>query len=447
MGQVTSDVLVSSQENHPCPPKLSLELVDARLQPDKSISAGGRRYPPETYWQDGTSYFGCPCLISRCLRKCPARPEHFCVQIFPNGTIEGVLVCFLPDEGLPPKKFHLYLYPALLMISVFFLILTLITYIFTPEHNLHSRCMTVYCVCLAIGSFGLAVIQITGESFTKTSCHLVAFITYYFLLSSFYWLNVMCFDIWCTFSGFKTLTATLNQSNRKKFLIYCSYATFVPTVLFIITLSLQLTDPDIHADDAEYIQPSEELKLRPGFTINGCWFQNELATFFYFNGPVSILLIFNLFFFISTTVKSLRLKRETSMLKKDSESRTHNDDKIRFKLYFKLFLVTGLSWTFEIISGLGHLAGAPAWTWYLTDSINSLQGFFIFVLCVWFTKSRNILLQRLCCKRFADQFRVTTITPQPGASACTKSSDASESGHQESYSMKSIKSNRSQFDE
>jgi hypothetical protein len=58
----------------------------------------------------------------------------------------------------------------------------------------------------------------------------------------------------------------------------------------------------------------------------------------------------------------------------------------------KLFVVMGLSWCLEIIS---WAVGGDAIFWYIPDSINLLQGLWIFILCVWMTRLRKVLLRRL----------------------------------------------------
>jgi hypothetical protein len=55
----------------PCHSRLSLALPDAVLLNNGSVIAGGREYPDGTYWRNGTGYYGCPCSITNCIRKCP----------------------------------------------------------------------------------------------------------------------------------------------------------------------------------------------------------------------------------------------------------------------------------------------------------------------------------------------------------------------------------------
>ena len=44
----------------------------------------------------------------------------------------------------------------------------------------------------------------------------------------------------------------------------------------------------------------------------------------------------------------------------------------RLKLYWKLFVVMGVSWVFELASWA--YPGKSCWTWIVTDVINLLQG-------------------------------------------------------------------------
>jgi len=43
------------------------------------------------------------------------------------------------------------------------------------------------------------MLQVNYGSTSNVSCFLAAFITFFAFLASFFWLNVMCFDIWWTF--------------------------------------------------------------------------------------------------------------------------------------------------------------------------------------------------------------------------------------------------------
>lgn len=104
----------------------------------------------------------------------------------------------------------------------------------------------------------------------------------------------------------------------------------------------------------------------------------------------------------------------------------------------KLFLVMGLNWTLEILSSV---SGGPAEIWIPTDIINTLQGVFIFILCVWTTKVRESVTRRLF-PRFA-----RTLSTQPAKSA-TKSSDICESvaAAPVAISMKNIQKSMDEYD-
>jgi len=99
---------------------------------------------------------------------------------------------------------------------------------------------------------------------------------YFFTLTSFFWLNTMCFDICWTFrfeiintywilnkfvnSNFKQMASFKSRSNSTKFRWYATYATVSPLALFFILVILDHT-----LDDSS--------DMWPGFGKNGCWFR------------------------------------------------------------------------------------------------------------------------------------------------------------------------------
>ncbi|KAF4520664.1 hypothetical protein B566_EDAN006340 [Ephemera danica] len=466
-----------------CPEDLRLELPEARLLDNSSLLAGNLVYPPETFWRDDATnvYFGCPCKVTSCIRICPAyementssivdvddefklqvkhedtwlnvsATEHFAVvhgstcqkvaMLDPHDPLDQVVIlsngslqytnnvndlynvdhfCLLPNStgsinvyicldnggGGPEKPLQFYLYPVLLLVSVVFLALTLLAFLLAFDgHNQHSYCLTFYCTCLLLGFIGLAFIQITGHDSHIVICNGLAYGTYFFLMAAFFWLNVMAFDIWWTFRRMRT-----SQASRKKLAWYCIYACVMPTSLLVITLIMELT-----------VTLEEHMEYQPGIGQNKCWFQNKTTEFIYFNGPVAIILAFNLLFFILTAIKLVFLWKEGAALE-NGESRTHNrknKDKQRFVMYLKLFIVMGLSWSLEILS---WAIGGPDESWYVTDSINLLQGLWIFILCVWLTKQRKVLLKRILPKRLSNHFVVQPEQQDTG------SSEVSETG-------------------
>lgn len=58
----------------------------------------------------------------------------------------------------------------------------------------------------------------------------------------------------------------------------------------------------------------------------------------------------------------------------------------------KLFLVMGISWLLELI---GTFFPEPRQFWYLWDSVNMLQGIFVFIIFVYKKKVLNAIKERL----------------------------------------------------
>ena len=71
---------------------------------------------------------------------------------------------------------------------------------------------------------------------------------------------------------------------------------------------------------------------------------------------------------------------------------------------FRLFMLMGLTWTMDNLSAyIEKLDGAPHWTqilFYITDTINYLQGIFIFILLICKRKILLALMERLNLSKF-----------------------------------------------
>ncbi|XP_032664888.1 G-protein coupled receptor Mth2-like isoform X1 [Odontomachus brunneus] len=276
--------------------------------------------------------------------------------------------------------------PIGLLVSLPFLLLTFVVYTILPElWNMHGYTLRGYVGSLFVAYISLVPFQlISPDGLSDAVCSGSAFVIYFSFQASFFWLNVMCFDIWWTFGGFRSLQGSVKQREKKKFIMYSIYAWGCASILTILCLIMDFT-PGI-----------PETLIRPEFGYLRCWFTTDNAKGLYFYLPMSITVICNIFLFISTALKIIRHKKDTAHQLRSSESRRHDDNKQWFNLYLKLFIVMGINWSMEIISWA--FKSAPAAVWYITDLTNALQGLIIFIIFVWKDKIRKLLLKRFGCR-------------------------------------------------
>ncbi|XP_011863792.1 PREDICTED: G-protein coupled receptor Mth2-like isoform X2 [Vollenhovia emeryi] len=291
---------------------------------------------------------------------------------------------FFCDE-VPPDENNV-VYSFGMLASVPFLVATYVVYWLLPDlRNLHGRTLRGYVGCLAVAYSMLGVLQLTPqEKLPYGVCITFAFIIHFSFLASFFWLNVMCFDIWWTFGGFRSLQGSMKQRERKKFVMYSIYAWGSASILTIVCAIM------------DFVPSVPKELIRPEIGATKCWFNTDEARAIYFYGPMSVTVICNICLFISTALKIVRHKKDTAHHLRSSESRRHDDNKQWFNLYLKLFIVMGINWSMEIISWL--FKSAPPYVWYLTDLTNTLQGLIIFIIFVWKEKIKRLLLKRFSCQ-------------------------------------------------
>nr|XP_050858077.1 G-protein coupled receptor Mth2-like isoform X3 [Vespula vulgaris] len=305
----------------------------------------------------------------------------YCFGIYKRDQYEVIECCTYADEGSFNGRLKRF-FIICLIISLLFLFITFVIYSIIPElNNMHGRTLRVYTSTLFFAYLFLVIVQTSSEDIiSSTWCIVIAFFMYFFFLASFYWLNVMCFDIWWTFGGFRALRGSMKQRDQKKFIIYSIYAWGVASLFTGICLIMDFA-PNI-----------PEGSIRPQLGAERCWFKYNTATNIYFIGPMTISVFCNLCLFISTALKIQQHKRDTAHHLRSSESRRHDDNKQWFNLYLKLFIVMGITWSTEIISTLWK--GSDNYIWYITDVVNTLQGLIIFITLVCKEKIKRLLLKR-----------------------------------------------------
>ncbi|EEB14456.1 class B secretin-like G-protein coupled receptor GPRmth1, putative [Pediculus humanus corporis] len=311
-----------------------------------------------------------------------------------NSDYEEIIlkafVCF-PEEPQPPEK--MIAYPVGMIISMPFLLATFIVYSLPELRNLHGKNLMSEVASLLTAYIALVTTQLGGNTISDTLCIICGFLTQYGFLATFFWLNVMCFDIWSTFSGFGKFSGRVKVKELKKYILYSFYAWGCPTLILLVTVAI------------DYSPNVPDFIIKPNIGTKKCYFETKIATLVYFYAPMAVIVICDITLFVLTAFKICKVRKETKVLMQNENRRNEETNKQRYNLYLKLFLVMGINWVTEIISWLFE---GPKEFWYFTDFMNSLQGVLIFVICV-LTKSTKKRISKRFSRTASKSSKTNTL--------------------------------------
>ncbi|XP_056646704.1 G-protein coupled receptor Mth2-like [Diorhabda sublineata] len=307
-------------------------------------------------------------------------PDQYCKTFFAPKNTEVFLICADESESDEWSRITRTVFTVLQLISVFFIILTIIVYLVAPFVLYLQDLVLLHTLSgMAIAYLTLSIINLSGY-IREGLCEFLAYLLYFSFMYCFFWLNVLCFHIWREVIQPKCLVGIKNWK-----LLYHIYSIGSP-ILAICWLLF------VHFGRLRALEG-----IHPGIGISRCWFQSTKQTNIYFIGPISVLLMMNIIFFIWTMIELWnRSKRCT-------ETKIH---KYRLRLYVKLFFIMGITWIFEIFSTIFE-DKSPNWLWLVTDIVNALQGVIIFLLLVIFRKTikRTLANRKFIVWRFPPQWK------------------------------------------
>ncbi|KAF4529106.1 hypothetical protein B566_EDAN013675 [Ephemera danica] len=151
--------------------------------------------------------------------------------------------------------------------------------------------------------------------------------------------------------------------------------------------------------------------LRSYHEVDNC--TNDIGPFLII--PTFIIVVINIYFLVSTS-RRIRTTR-------NNMQNIENSEFIRYKLYLNLFGLLGGMWSVEfllLICGplipVRQIHPAMGVITNIWVSAMDLQGFFIFIVCVWMTHHRNVFLKTCapceCAQRFARHNSTQDLTVQ-----------------------------------
>ncbi|KAG8036239.1 hypothetical protein G9C98_004819 [Cotesia typhae] len=297
----------------------------------------------------------------------------YCMDIIPERGLR-TLVCFQEQDQVT-ADFRLTFYASGLLISVPFLILTIIAYCITPKlMDVHGKALCHYCGCLAVAFTTLAIVQLASAHLNDQFCVSIAFVIQFSFVACFFWLNVMCLETYLLLRRYIDTGNWAPTKPNELFFYYSLWAWTPPAILIIISMIANLS-------------PTVPIAfVKPNFGSERCWFESDVNAMPYFYVPVGLLVIANVVLFAMTAVEITRHQRELD-LRRLRENRESGRDERRtlswlrrlFLVCLALFFLMGINWAMEVIS---WCAGGDPLTWSAFDFVNALQGIFVFGIFV-----------------------------------------------------------------
>lgn len=279
-------------------------------------------------------------------------------------------------------------------ISTICIALHIIMFVIVKQlRNLPGYCLLSLCFAL-IGAYICVFVQ--NKTANLVDCKILGMFMLYYFLASFFWMNVMAYDVW---KSIRMATAKLRLTTNRPFIVqYTRYSLFAwgtPLTIIILSIIIHNTAP-------------EHSRYRLTFNENTCWFKYKSALSLYFVGPLFTLLLLNILFFVS----SFYMISNASMSKAHSKNNKGSSDLwSRLFLSLRLGSVMGFMWVFGFIATVTK----QQWIWYLYSVCSALQGVFIFSSFTVSERTRKAFMKVILKRKFS--ISPTQTTSHQGSSA------------------------------
>ena len=146
---------------------------------------------------------------------------------------------------------------------------------------------------------------------------------YYCFLSSFFWLNAICFDIWWTFSGHRGFNRSALNPKKREFLFYNLYAWVTPLMILGTVICI------------DYLECIPENWPKADFGRRRCFFSNDSAQFVYLCLPIILIMITNVVMFTWCVFKISCVQKSTQVYFLNATKSAHfKQDRERYFLRF-----------------------------------------------------------------------------------------------------------------
>ncbi|XP_056136399.1 putative adhesion G protein-coupled receptor E4P [Lampris incognitus] len=273
----------------------------------------------------------------------------------------AVLMALYPNED----PFELVVFTKLgLTISLLCLAVSILTFQFC--HSIKGTRTTIHlhlCVCL----FFANLIFLTGISQTKpeVACRFVAAMLHFFFLGAFSWMLLEGVQL------YRMLVLVFNANMRRLYMFAAGYG----PPLVIVGISA-ISRPNGYG------------------TNRHCWLSLEHGLIWSFFGPVCLIIILNIFFFIITVWK---LTQKFSSL--NPELSNLHKIKVFTVTAIAQLCVLGLTW----VSGVFLFQEGATIAAYIFTILNSLQGVLIFIMHCLFSKQVREEYAKFFCLREKQQ--------------------------------------------
>ncbi|XP_044750825.1 G-protein coupled receptor Mth2-like [Coccinella septempunctata] len=336
--------------------------------------------------------------------------RSYCIEHALKHNNEKILLdqyLMFAESKEPPIAMKFFVTRWIKVVSCFFLILTILVYLLLPKmRNLFGKILLNYCLSTFLFFACLAVSQFYSSDFSDAMCRGIGFLSILSSIWSFTWLHIMCIDIWFSFGTPRTLSGPLQKKEWKRLLCYSLYGWGFPILWVAMIAVLSVTT----------IMPEA---MHPIIGKRKCYLENSdgrpgnYSYIIYVTLPLLIQQIVNTILFVKTILYCLRIKADVERMN-DSEKRTAlNASKERLGLIMKLAVIMGVLFIFETVSSIHNFQG-NIFTTYIEvvwDSINCLQGVFIFIIFICKKKVYNNIcdkIPRMKARKISVSSTVTT---------------------------------------
>ncbi|KAL7640532.1 UNVERIFIED_CONTAM: hypothetical protein RMT77_008807 [Armadillidium vulgare] len=284
-----------------------------------------------------------------------------------------------------------YLKRTAIAISVFFLFILVLAYIFTPHKlDLQKRCTFACCGNLFL-TFLILFISKTVSTYVGGDdghkCLTLAILLQYSFLAFYFWLNINCYEIFRIIRGtfnFKRI-GDLSQSHGR-FHMYLIICHGCPLVICSLTIAMQIIPL------SKFPSSIRSYIIKPGINEGYCWFNDIGAQIAYFYVIEISLHILNAFFmgYTSYLVYQEKLtatfcKRRTSNVELRTNSATNHLD--TFKQQMRIYLLYIAIWIMNIVT----LIHSEELFWRVVDIFVSLQGAYVTIFILYTSRASLVI--------------------------------------------------------